>query len=103
MTERAGPDPKIFFVLILPYGAAYGLVAVALQYLATSRYGLDPSDWNDVIASVFIPHSLKVFWAPVVDTTLTRRRWYLIALVLVVGGVVVLSSMTPLRRESLHA
>src|SRR5438067_12138046 len=90
------PDPRLFFILILPYGAAFGLVAVSLQYLATSVYGIHPSDWNNVIASVFVPHSLKVFWAPVVDTTLTRKKWYLISLGRVMGGAVILSSMTPL-------
>lgn len=98
---RKGPHPALIATLILPYGAAFGFMAYALPPLAV-RNGIPDADIGKVIASTFIIHTLKPLWAPAVDTTLTRRAWYLIALVLTIAGVVVSASM-PLRPESLGA
>jgi MFS family permease len=97
---RKGPHPALFSVLILPFGAAFGFVAYALPVIAT-RHGVAASEIGDVIAATFLVHSIKPLWAPVVDTTLTRKIWYLIALVLTALGVVALSSM-PVSEDGLR-
>lgn len=87
------PHPSLFFALLLPYGASFGYVSVAFPYIATHSGGLTAEQAGTVIAAAFGPHAIKFLWAPIVDTTLTKKTWYLIALALVILGTVVSSSV----------
>jgi MFS transporter, PAT family, beta-lactamase induction signal transducer AmpG len=89
-----GPAPPLFFALILPYGASFGYVAVAFPYIAT-HHGLSAEQAGTLIAAAFGPHAIKFLWAPVVDTALTKKAWYLIALALVILGTI-LSAAIPI-------
>ena len=72
------PHPFIFAVLIAPFGASGGFITVALAFLATQR-GLTVQQGAELIATMMLPNVWKFFWAPIADTTLSRRRWYLIS------------------------
>src|SRR5579884_3137501 len=74
-----------FFFLVLPYGASFGCVSVALPYVAQQR-GVSVEAIGAVLAAAFVPHAWKFLWAPVVDATLTRKTWYLVAIALVSAG-----------------
>jgi MFS family permease len=87
------PHPALFFALILPYGASFGYVSVAVPYLATHGGGLTAEQAGGIVAAAFGPHAIKFLWAPVVDTTLTKKAWYLIALALVIAGTVASASI----------
>lgn len=86
---RQGPHPLRFFVLILPYAAAFGYVSVALNWIAVNRYGVSVEVFAGVLAAAFQVHGFKLLLAPLVDATLTKRAWYLIALALTVLGVLI--------------
>jgi MFS family permease len=88
-----GPHPSLFFALILPYGASFGYVSVAFPYIATHTGGLTAEQAGTLVAAAFGPHAIKFLWAPVVDTTLTKKAWYLIALALVIIGTIVSASV----------
>src|SRR5580692_11367867 len=88
-----GPAPPLFFALILPYGASFGYVSIAFPYIATQRGGLTAEQAGTLIAAAFGPHAIKFLWAPVVDTTLTKKAWYLIALALVILGTILSASV----------
>jgi MFS family permease len=68
----------LWFVLNLPFGATAGFVSVMLGFIL-KKQGMG----DDVIASLvalnLLPHTWKVFWAPIADSTLTRKRWYTLA------------------------
>ena len=53
-----------------------------------------------VVAAAFGPHAIKFLWAPVVDTTLTKKAWYLIALAMVIAGTVA-STALPISPDTL--
>jgi MFS family permease len=72
-------------VLILPFGMMSGYLTVAVAYLLTEA-GVSVGDVAGLIAISFIPHTWKFLWAPVADTTLGRKTWYLIACVLSAVG-----------------
>ncbi|HEX4348110.1 MAG TPA: MFS transporter [Vicinamibacterales bacterium] len=91
-TRARTPHPSVFFVLILPYGVSFGYVAIALPYLAT-HHGVSAEAAGAVVAAAFGPHAIKFLWAPVVDTTLTKKAWYLIALAMVIAGTVASAAM----------
>jgi PAT family beta-lactamase induction signal transducer AmpG len=95
------PRPWHFFPLVLPYGVSFGFVSVALPYVARER-GISVGAIGGVVAAAFVPHSLKVLWAPVVDTTLGRKTWYLIALGLLVAGTFASMAM-PIAPSTLGA
>jgi len=87
------PHPASFFALILPYGASFGYVSVAFPYIATHSGGLNAEQAGAMVAAAFGPHAIKFLWAPVVDTTLTKKAWYLIALALVIAGTIASASI----------
>ena len=91
----------MFFLLVLPYGISYGYVGVALVALAAKpELHISAEQIGDVIAAIFFVHGIKFAWAPLVDTTLDRKRWYAISLGLVVLGTLATSAV-PLSVENL--
>ncbi len=84
--------PIVFTVLILPFGATIGFVSVALAFLAT-RHGLTVQQGAELIAAGMFPNIWKFFWAPVGDTTLSRRRWYLISCAACAAGMYAMAAV----------
>ena len=68
-------------MLCIPFGAATGYVSVTLIYLL-SHAGVSVASVAGMLAISLLPQTWKVLWAPIVDTTLTSKRWYLIAALL---------------------
>jgi len=67
--------PFLFLVLFIPFGAVPGFLTVALAY-ELKKKGIDTSDIAIVVALSYICLLLKWLWAPLVDTLLTRKIWY---------------------------
>jgi MFS transporter, PAT family, beta-lactamase induction signal transducer AmpG len=97
--KRRGPHPARFAVLIVPFGAAFGMVLSALPALATQN-GIAESTAIEIVGSTYLVHTLKPLWAPLLDTTLTRRTWYLIGNGLVSLGILAVMAM-PISEASL--
>ena len=70
--------PIVFLFLILPFGAVSGYLTVTVAY-ELSQAGVSVDRIAALVAVSFLPHTWKFFWAPLVDTTLTRKTWYLLA------------------------
>ncbi len=100
-SRTRAPRPWHFFFLVLPYGASFGFVSVALPYLARQR-GVSVGAIGAVVAAAFLPHAPKFLWAPVVDVTWSRKSWYLLALALVSTGTFASMAM-PIAPSSLRA
>src|SRR5579883_1716848 len=86
------PRPWHFFVLVVPYGVSFGFVGVALPYVARQR-GVAVEAIAGVVAAAYAPHAWKFLWAPVVDSTLGRKVWYVVALALVAAGTFAMIAM----------
>src|SRR5437773_3436998 len=80
------PHPLVFMILILPFGVMSGYLTVAVAYLLTQA-GVSVEQVAVLIAISFIPQTWKFMWAPIADTTLTRKSWYLIAAVISAVGI----------------
>ncbi len=93
------PHPSAFAILVIPFGAMGGFVGVALAFLCT-KHELTVQDGALLIASGMFPHVWKFLWAPIADTTLTRKRWYVISCVLCALGVLALAAI-PLNKDNL--
>jgi PAT family beta-lactamase induction signal transducer AmpG len=75
VTVRRGPNPLLYFVLFLPFGATGGFVTVAVAYLATHA-NMSISAVAALAAMTLVPHTYKFLWAPVTDAIWTRKGWY---------------------------
>ena len=69
------PHPFLFLVLFIPFGAVPGFLTVALAY-ELKKKGIDTGDIAIVVGLSYICLLLKWLWAPLVDTLLTRKIWY---------------------------
>lgn len=76
--EAAGtaPHPAAYLALFIPFGVTPGFLAIALAY-QLNQAGMSAGAVAGLIALSYVPHTWKVLWAPLVDTTFTRKRWYL--------------------------
>jgi MFS transporter, PAT family, beta-lactamase induction signal transducer AmpG len=74
------PNPPIhpfwWMVLFLPFGATTGFVSVTIAYTARQQ-GLGDAAIAEIVAISLLPHTFKFLWAPIPDTTFSRRGWYL--------------------------
>ena len=88
--HTAGPHgrvhPVVFMFLIVPFGVMGGYVTVALAYLY-SKAGIPVAQVAGLVAMGLVPHTWKFIWAPLVDATLSRKSWYLVASVFSAAGI----------------
>jgi predicted MFS family arabinose efflux permease len=82
--------PWVWAVLYFPYGLSFGFPAIALGYLA-SRARLPVSAIAGVVGMTFVAAGWKFVWAPVADYTLSRKRWYLLAISLLATGLLAMT------------
>jgi PAT family beta-lactamase induction signal transducer AmpG len=82
----APPHPFIYLILILPFGVSSGFVTVTLAY-RLAHAGVDAAQVAFVIAMGLFPQTWKFLWAPIADTTLTRKTWYVVGAVLTAVGI----------------
>lgn len=80
--------PIVFLFLIVPFGAMGGYLSVAIGYELTQA-GVGVEEVAALIAASYIPQTWKFLWAPVADTTLSRKRWYLLAGAVSAAGILV--------------
>ena len=89
---QASPHPWRFAVLYFPYGLTIGFPSIALGYLGR-RAGLPTSAIAGIVGMSFLAAGWKFLWAPIGDYTLTRKRWYLLAVVMIATGLVALTAV----------
>jgi MFS transporter, PAT family, beta-lactamase induction signal transducer AmpG len=90
--------PSLFMVLILPFGMMAGYLTVAVAYLF-ARAGISVGEIAGVVALGIAPHTWKFAWAPIADTTLSRKTWYVIACVVSAIGIWATGAL-PIERSS---
>ena len=82
MTARVSPAarlrPVFYAMVFMPMGITNGYTVVTLAYLL-SKAGVSVGLIAALAGWSLFPQTWRVVWAPVVDTTLTIRAWYLIS------------------------
>src|SRR5882724_8913288 len=86
------PHPFVWTVLYLPFGALGGFVSVALTFLAT-QHGLSISEGALLNGAQLLTQWLKWIWAPLVDISLSPKRWYVLSTALSALGVFAMSAV----------
>ncbi len=80
------PHPVVFMLLIVPFGVMSGYLSVTVVYLLTQG-GVSIEASAALVALSYVPHTWKFLWAPIADTTFTRKTWYLSAAVVSAIGI----------------
>ena len=88
--QPGAPHPWRFAVLYFPYGLTIGFPSIALGFLGR-RARLPTSAIAAIVGMSFLAAGWKFLWAPLGDYTLTRKRWYLLAVVMIATGLVSLT------------
>lgn len=97
--SRTHAHPSVFLFLVLPFGILGGYVSVAFAYLY-SQAGVPVESIAALIAASLIPHIFKFLWAPLVDTTLSLKKWYLISCAFTAIGLIS-TAIFPIKESSL--
>lgn len=97
--SRPLPHPVVWTILYFPFGALGGFVTVALTFLAT-RHGLSITEGAMLGGASMLSQWLKWTWAPIIDVTLTPKRWYVFSTTVSAAGVIGMS-VVPLSPDTL--
>ncbi len=85
------PPAVVFMFLLAPFGAAGGYVGVTLAFLL-AKAGMPTAAVAAIGSFAIWPQTWKMLWAPMVDTTLNAKTWYLIGAVLTGLSILALSA-----------
>jgi PAT family beta-lactamase induction signal transducer AmpG len=99
LVETKVRHPSVFLVLLFPFGASSGFIVVTLGYIL-AHHGVSVAAIAALIAIGLVPQTWKFLWAPIVDTVLTRKTWYLIG-TLLMGATIAAAGLVPIRAGSL--
>lgn len=98
-TLQKHPHPIVFMFLFLPFGVMGGYVTVTIAFLLT-KAGVPLVQVAPIIGMTLLPNIFKFIWAPLVDTTLTVKKWYVISNVITAIGILA-TGILPLKVEYL--
>lgn len=98
-TRRRAPHPIAYMVLYLPFGAMGGYITVTLGYILRGGQ-VSVAEIAGLAGLFLLPNTWKVLWAPLVDTTLGARTWYLIGTV-ATAALLLAAAATPMTRAGL--
>lgn len=99
IAPRQYTHPLVFLLLIIPFGAATGFLSVTIVYLL-GKSGVDPATIALLLGLSYIPQTFKFLYAPLVDLTLTRKQWFIMASIGSAIGMALLGSI-PATTEGL--
>jgi len=78
--------PSVFLFLIIPFGALGGFLTIAVGFML-AQAGVSVEKIAALIALSYLPHVWKPAWAPIADTTLSRKTWYILGAIVTAAGI----------------
>lgn len=91
--------PIVFLFLILPFGVVSGYVSVAFAYIF-AKAGISVEAIAALVGAGLLPQVFKFLWVPLVDTTLSLKKWYILSGI-ITAGCIVATGILPLKESSL--
>jgi PAT family beta-lactamase induction signal transducer AmpG len=100
-TLRIHAKHSVFMILYLPFGILNGYVVVTFAYLF-SNAGVSVAAVAALVGASLLPQVFKFLWAPLVDTTFSLKKWYLLSGILSAAGILA-TGILPIKESSLPA
>ena len=97
--EHKHSHPIVFMFLVLPFGISSGYVTVAYSYLF-SKAGVPVEAIAALVGASLLPHIIKFLWAPLVDATLSLKKWYFLS-GFVTAACIFATGLLPISQASL--
>jgi MFS family permease len=97
--RRPLPTP-LWGILTLPFGLTVGFATVAVPFVLRRR-DVDMTLIGTVTQVAALPHVLKLFWAPVLDSGPRRRSWYFAMIALTAASLALTALIPPSTTEHL--
>jgi MFS family permease len=91
--------PSVFTLLMIPVGILIGYVTITLAYLFAQE-GISVEKIAALVGAILLPNILRFIWAPLVDSTLSLKKWYLIANLVSAFGILA-TGILPIKESSL--
>jgi PAT family beta-lactamase induction signal transducer AmpG len=92
-------NPLVFLVLILPFGVTSGYVTVTFAYLF-SKAGISVEAIAALVGASLLPQVFKFLWAPLVDVSLSLKKWYILSGIITAAGLLA-TGILPIKESSL--
>ena len=89
MTDKAFTKPSYIFFLVIPQGLSQGFVTVALPYLLT-HHGFSVAATSSIVALAVFANVWRFLWGPIVDLSLSLKKWYWIGLAVTMATLLIL-------------
>jgi len=80
---RRAVHPVLFFFLYFGFGAPGGFLTGTIEWFY-SKAGVSTAAFGLIVSIALAAQVLKVLWAPLVDTTLNVKAWYLLAIAVII-------------------
>ncbi len=96
---HAHAHPFTFLILVLPFGIVSGYVTVAFAYLF-SKAGISVEAVAALVGAGLLPQVFKFIWAPLIDTTLTLKKWYVLSAIVTAASILA-TGLLPIKESSL--
>lgn len=93
MSTQKFINPFLIFFLVFPGGISQGFVTVALPYLLTHQ-GFSVAETAGIIAIGVSANLFRFLWGPVVDISLSLKKWYWIGLFACIATLLLLCYAT---------
>ncbi len=92
MSDKNFTKPFYIFFLVIPQGLSQGFVTVALPYLLTQQ-GFSVAKTSSIIALAVFANVWRFLWGPVVDLSLSLKKWFWIGSAISMLSILVLCSI----------
>jgi MFS family permease len=96
---RSHSHPIVYLFLVFPFGILAGYITVAYAYLF-SKAGVPLNEVAALVGASLLPNVLKFLWSPLVDTTLTLKKWYILSAITTAAGIIAMGVL-PIKESSL--
>lgn len=91
MQSQKQLKPFLIFFLTIPGGLSQGFVTVALPYILT-QHNFSVAQSAAVVALGFSANIWRFLWGPIVDISLSLKKWFWISLILCTSTLLLLCS-----------
>ncbi len=91
--------PVVYLFLVVPFGLISGYVTVAFAYLF-SKAGVSVEAIAALVGAGLLPQVFKFLWAPLVDASLSLKKWYVLSCIITAAGILA-TGIVPIKESSL--